>query len=279
MKSEKLKFILLLSLLFQPILLIGQGKITNYQDWFFYESGNPIDGKVEIAGVSSLEDKDLMLGIQNYSNTKNINYNKSFTEFKGGVESIWISIKTPSLNFKETKTVKMYFDDDNFFFYLNFIKIKNGISLQHAYSPKAKSFLETPDIVKKFKTKNKVTIRLEKKNSHKDYSFSLKGSTAAIKNIITSISPNPQANKLDFDPISLALVTNATISTNCEEFQSSDVVKIFSLVKQKEIYLKYGNYWTAWVKNVTCEQVERSKIFKFFDSNDELLTVIDYTEK
>jgi hypothetical protein len=158
------------------------------EKWSFYEGGNPIDGKSKeaIRIINELDEGNqiiFMLRIKSIADE--IKIRNGFSKDVSDREDVWPILNT-SISLDSLEKVQMYFNDDDKYYNINYIKFNdNGINWINGISSNNTEYLSQFHFIHLLKIKNEVFFRFKFRDSADvNFSFSLNGSTTAINKVV-----------------------------------------------------------------------------------------------
>jgi regulatory protein YycH of two-component signal transduction system YycFG len=212
------------------------------QSWKFNNSGNAFDGFKKIAFTENTSNDNTIasLGIVNYSNKRVIKW--------GDLGDNGIDNLNLILILKEQiapERILISFDNENFYYELNFSSSDDELFILNAYSDDFKKFLSFLDIISNLKTKKMLHIRAIEGESKLDFNFSLKGSSDAINK--TFICPDYKKN-WNWTDAFFEYAYFASLFTQIDNGTKNLVT--FGIKCQNYFDKEYGPYFFTQIKSI-----------------------------
>ena len=270
---------LLLALIFIPIISIGQG-ISNEvftestKKWVSISEGNPIDGNTRSAFRTVSEDSGDLFFLKVINNANSLKIENSSLGEGDNRDDVLIEMR--SNTFTDLKEVLLYFNNEQPFYRVNYLKYsESGFIWHNAVANKEKGFMTKFDFINNLKVKNKVTFRFKYSNKEdKNISFTLNGSTAAINKTVDLSAINLYENDWKMDAVMGVLRLNWILE---DDKLQNDLLKLdistdsLRILINDYLFNELGKYYHAIILKYVYD--EEPNILDVYDINKKVLSI------
>lgn len=261
----------------------NENLIKAKEEWVYYSNGNPIDGYKRASirlNDGAHSDNFYILSIENHAESLKLE-DRMGGESENDRDDLVIDLRAVSKHsFSELKELFMYFDNDKFYFKVNYRAYnKNGLLWWCAVENNDTKFLDRFDFVNKLKLKSNVTFRFVfSDGQYENVTFTLKGSKITLDKTVDLSNFNYEKDE-GFKMHSIIGALRLINIENADELKKdlSDLNiskddfynKLFDYLKEK-----LGQYYLALISNVQY----LDNLLYFSNFNDKVILKINIKE-